>query len=261
MLAQAERLGGFSAALLDPTVAAPPGLVGPDGEPSPRRFAVYRNNVVVGLTEAMKANFPAVARIVGDRGFLALAKAYAASAPPLSPVLSSFGHGFPDFIARFEPAAELPWLADVARLEWSWLESYHSADAAALSPDALASLPPERAGTIVFAIHPSLRLVRSRFPVLTIWSMNSGLRELGPVDFEAGGADALVLRPDAEVAVQALPPGAYAFVKALVGGKILATAMAAALDDAPDFDLAANLRALIAAGAFAGFRLADHDHP
>ena len=109
-----ERLGSFSAALLNPAVAPPSGLVGPDGMPSPRRFAVYRNNVVVGLTEALKSNFPAVARIVGDAFFLAMARAYAAASPPVSPVLLAYGGNFPDFIAAFEPAADLTYLADVA---------------------------------------------------------------------------------------------------------------------------------------------------
>lgn len=249
-----ERLGSFSAALLNPAVAPPSGLVGPDGMPSPRRFAVYRNNVVVGLTEALKSNFPAVARIVGDAFFLAMARAYAAASPPVSPVLLAFGGNFPDFIAAFEPAADLTYLADVARLEAAWLQAYHSQEAKSLAANALADIAPEDASGLLFDLHPSLRLLRSPFPVMTIWAMNVGLKDVGPVDFLVAGDDVLVLRLEAEVTVRALPSGAYDFISALVAGQTLGQAMAAGLAYAPDFDLAANIRQLISAGAVTGHR-------
>ena len=256
-----ERLAGFSAALLDPTAATPPGLVGPDGAPSPRRFAVYRNNVVVGLTEALKANFPAVARIVGDTFFLVLARAYVSSAPPLSPVLLGYGGGFPDFIAGFAPATDLPYLADVARLETAWLEAYHAQEAESLGPDALANVAPDEAARLVLDLHPSLRLVRSLYPILTIWAMNTGLKEVGPVDFDGVGDDAFVLRPQAEVIVRSLPPGAFDFIAALAQGRPLGDALAAALIAAPEFDLAANIRQLVSAGAITQMRLCGDPEP
>ena len=107
----AERQGDFAAALLDPGRPMPIGLVGPDGEPSPKRFAVYRNNVVVGLMEALKDAFPAVHRIVGADFFRAMARAYARVEPPRSPIMLDYGAGFPDFVRQFEPAAVLPYLA------------------------------------------------------------------------------------------------------------------------------------------------------
>src|SRR5215468_10266336 len=101
----AERQHGFASALLDPVLPIPDGLVGPDGEPGPKRFAVYRNNVVVGLTETLKDAFPAVHRIVGEDFFRAMARAYVVVEPPKSPILLDYGAGFADFIRQFEPAA------------------------------------------------------------------------------------------------------------------------------------------------------------
>src|SRR3546814_13139018 len=99
----AERLDEFALALLDPERAVPKGLVGPDGEPSARRFAVYRNNVFVGLTDALRAGFPCIVRLVGDDFFAAMARVFAAATPPSSPVLLHYGAEFPDFIASFPP--------------------------------------------------------------------------------------------------------------------------------------------------------------
>src|SRR5260370_42116310 len=89
----AERQRDFAAALLDPELPLPPGLVGPDGEPSPRRFAVYRNNVVAGVVDALKAGFPAVRRIVGAEVFPAIARAAVPPHPPGSPIPLPSGAG------------------------------------------------------------------------------------------------------------------------------------------------------------------------
>lgn len=246
----ADRLHGFAAALLDPTLAAPSGLVGPDGEPSPKRFSVYRNNVVVGLTEALKSNFPAVTRIVGEEFFDAMARVFVASEPPTSPILLDYGAGFANFISEFEPAASLPYLPDVARLERAWLEAYHAAEAIPLTPEALTFIPGDRTADLTFSVHPSLRLIWSRFPILTIWQMNVGDGVPGPVDFAAGGEDVLLVRPAAEVEVRAMPPGGYEFVEALRLGQSLTGAMKIALGADPRFDLSGNIRDLIAAGVF-----------
>src|SRR5512139_1905424 len=101
----AELQRRFAVALLDPALPTPAGLVGPDGKPSSMRFAVYRNNVIVGLTQTLKDAFPAVHRIVGSEFFHALARAYVVGALPRSPMLFDYGAGFPDFIGRFEPAS------------------------------------------------------------------------------------------------------------------------------------------------------------
>jgi hypothetical protein len=247
----AERQAEFAAALLDPALAAPSGLVGPDGEDSPRRFAVYRNNVSVALTEALVANFPATRRIVGEEFFRAMALAHARSSPPTTPVLLGYGAAFADFIAGFEPAAELPYLADVAR--WAWISAHHAPDVAPLPPERLADAPGDQAGRLCFDLHPSVRIVCSRFPVLTIWRMNLEDGTPAPIELEAGGEDALVLRPDADVEVRALPAGAAAFISALAAGRNLAAAADAGRRAAAAFDLAGNLTALLDVGAFANF--------
>jgi putative DNA-binding protein len=246
----AERQADFAAALLDPACPAPLGLVGPDGEDSPRRFAVYRNNVSVALIDALEANFPATCRIVGEEFFGAMARAYALLEPPASPILLDYGAGFPGFIARFAPADSLPYLADVARIERAWTEAYHAADSRPLDPAMLSSVPPDDAAALCFTLHPSVRVVRSLFPALTIWRMNVADGVPAPVDLESGGEDTLVARPDAEVEVRSIPAGGAEFIAALGEGSLLVEAAKAGLRVSPSFDLAANLTALLGAGIF-----------
>lgn len=105
----AERQRQFAAALLDPELPPPSGLVGPDGEPSPRRFGVYRNNVVAGLTEALSDAFPAVCRIVGVEFFRAMARPFVISRPPDTPIMLEYGARFPDFVDSRPPRRFLIW--------------------------------------------------------------------------------------------------------------------------------------------------------
>jgi len=164
MQSLAERQRSFAAALLDPALPAPAGLVGPDGKPSSRRFAVYRNNVIVGLTQTLKDAYPAVHRIVGSEFFHALARAFVVGALPRSPMLFDYGAGLPGFIGRFEPASVLPYLADVARIERARTEAYHSAEASLIGPSSFAEIDPDLPVNIVSMQQRVSRLTaRQRF--------------------------------------------------------------------------------------------------
>jgi len=251
----ADRQREFAAALLDPNLPLPPGLVGPDGNPSPRRFAIYRNNVVVGLTEVLKASFPAVCRIVGEEFFRAMTRTYIVLEQPASPILLDYGVGFASFISGFEPIASLPYLTDVAQIERAWTEAYNAREMASLGPETLADIPNDQIADMRFAIHPSVRIVRSRFPALTIWRMNVANGLPGPVDLDSGGEDALVLRPATDVEVRIMPPGGAKFLTTLASGKTLAEAASVAMKDSVLFDIVDNIAALIGAGVFVGYSL------
>lgn len=249
MLRLADRQGEFVAALLDPERPVPIGLIGPDGAPSARRFAVYRNNVVAGLIDTLQAAFPAVVRIVGVDFFRAMARVYVAQEPPKSPIMLSYGGGFPDFIGSFELAASVPYLADVARIERAWTEAYHAAEVEPLDPTVLAAVAPEDLPRLRLLLHPSIRVTRSAFPALTIWQMNVGDGVPAPVDLDAGGEDAILTRPEAEVEVRSLPEGGAAFIAALLDRRSVLEATKVALTADCRFDLSANLTGLLQANA------------
>lgn len=257
----AERQREFAASVLDPALPMPNGLVGPDGEPDPKRFAVYRNNVVVSLIEALADAFPAVHRIVGADFFRAMARAYVMVQPPCSPIMLGYGAGFPDFIRSFEPAAGLPYLEDVARIERAWTEAYHAPEASPIDPSAFSTVAPDQLPAMQLELHPSLRLVRSRFPALTIWQMNVGNGVPVPVDLAAGGEDALIVRPVADVEVRLIPKGSLEFIRALADGRSVLAALEEALAANSRFNLSANLSDLMRAGAITSYNLAPEASP
>lgn len=232
----------FAAAVLDPESAVPPGVS------SAGRFSVYRNNVVSGLIDALAVRFPATRRIVGEDFFAAMAREFIARRPPASPALLEYGGGFADFVARFEPAAELVYLPDVVRLEDARVRAFHAEDAAPSGFDALSALPMERLAERIFEIHPSVSLVRSTYPIVTIWEMNMGEIELAEIA-DWSGEDALVARPELAVHVHRLPAGGAVFLDRLMKKETLGDAYAAAAQTA-HFDLAASLTTLLRAGTF-----------
>jgi len=108
MARSAERLEEFALALLDPDRAMPDGLVGPDGEPSTLRFSVYRNNVFVGLTDALRAGFPCVVRLVGDEFFAAMARVFAAVRHPARRYCCTMALSFQISLRPFHPRNPYP---------------------------------------------------------------------------------------------------------------------------------------------------------
>lgn len=240
----------FAAAVLDPAAAVPAGLTAPAGGAADKRFAVYRNNVTVGLIDALADTFPAIVRLLGERFFRAMARVYVADHPPASPLIFEYGRDFPDFIAGFEPARKHFYLADVARLERLWLDAYHAADADPISPADLATVTPESLAETRFRAHPATRLMRSRFAAASIFSANrSGAASLVGID-PTVPEDALITRPECNVEVRNLPPGGAAFLTALCGGQTLAAAAGMAASEAADFDLSMAIAAMLQAGAF-----------
>ncbi|MDA9431782.1 HvfC/BufC N-terminal domain-containing protein [Bradyrhizobium sp. CCBAU 51627] len=246
----------FASALLDPAQTTPAIVTGPQGKAAGKRYDVYRNNVTVSLIDALVAIYPAVQRITGPDFFRAMARLHARSTPPTSPLLFDYGRGFPGFIAQYEHAQVMPWLADVARIERAWLDAYHARDAAALAPAELAAVEPERLADLVFTPHPAAQIVRSDFSAVTIFAANRDGAPVGRIDASTP-EDALITRPEFDVTVRHLPPGGAIFATSLMQGRPLVEAATAAVEASAGFDIAANIAGLIEAGAFTSVDFGD----
>ncbi len=242
--------------LTDPEYETPAGIVGPNGKNALKRYNVYRNNVTVSLIDALAAIFPATQRITGVEFFRAMARFHVRATPPRSPLLFEYGREFPEFIERYEHARPMPYLADTARIERAWLDAYHAADMLPLPAQNLAVNPPELLADVVFVPHPATRIVRSRFPALSIFIANRGGGPMERIETLVP-EDALITRPDQEVTVRRLPPGGAQFLTQLLTGNPLGDAAALALETSPDFDLPGNVAGMIEAGVFASLRAGD----
>lgn len=244
-----EAQDSFARALRDPELPVPESVAGTGGRPSRKRFDVYRNNVAVSLSEALAAAYPVCAALVGEAFFAAMARAYVQRHLPATPVLLDYGAAFADFVAGFGPAESLPYLADVARFEWAWGRAYHAADADSIDISALAALPADTAAEVRFRLHPSLRLLHTPWPAVTLWLAHQEDAPTHlPESLTPGDEWAMILRPELDVVVRRLDRTAHNFVGALLEGVPLSVA-AETLGSAAETDLPLHLAALFETGA------------
>jgi len=214
-----------------------------------RRLGVYRTNVINSLTEVLGAAFPVVHRIVGERFFRAVAKAFVEAHPPEEPVLYRYGAAFPAFLRAHESAEDLPYLAAVAELEWARVISYFAADADPLDPQRLATVDPDALERVTFAVHPAFQVIRAAHPVFEIWQVNQPhITDVPRVDLtrpETG----VVFRRGHEVAQRPVSEATAAWLSSLAAGRSLGVATEQAAAD-PKFDLQDALRQALADGVF-----------
>lgn len=249
----ADTQAAFARALVSPDDPVPgeirrPGLPETTAAQT-KRFDVYRNNVVAAATGALGDTFPAVRALVGDEFFRATARAYLDATPPRSPLLFRYGATFGDFLETFPPAARVPYLGDVARLEYARLQAYHAADVAPLEIAALSAIPADEVAGVTFDIHPAVSLIRSSFPVVSLWAASTGLMSSDDVDVTRA-EDGLTARPGLDVDTRILPAGGAAFVEALLDGRTLGDAAESAMAAEPAFELSEHLAGLFEAGVF-----------
>jgi hypothetical protein len=236
----------FARALLNPELPCPSGLTTWNGSDPAKRFAVYRNNVMVSLIDALADTYPVVQALVGEEFFRAMARVFAMAHPPRSPVMATYGHDFAEFIQTFPPAATLPYLADVARLEMARVWAYHAADVPPLALEAVhaALADPAQIIGLQLTLHPSVHVIPSTFAVFALWTAHQGEIDMATLDPDQPQT-ALVFRHELEVNTLELSAGVAQFVSTLQAGKALPDAASAALELDPEFNLTKALTLLL----------------
>ena len=248
----ADYQDAFAHALLaDDAVDVPPAVARLVAQPG---FAVYRNTVLKGCIDALQANFPAVARLVGDEWFRAAAALSVRRALPSAPTLLTYGRDFADFLSDFAPASELPYLAHVARVDRLWSEAHVAADDELLDPAALSRLAADDMGRLTLRPHAAVRWAWcDEHPIYTLWSRNRdcSVDSAGEIDWRGEGV--LLTRPQGAVMHQLLSREGVAFLRACADGLDIERAVAAALEVNPAADLSALIGQCLQAGTFADF--------
>jgi hypothetical protein len=236
----------FRAALLDGPGAELLTEISADPIGAARRLQIHRNNLQLTLTQALMANFPATCRMVDERFFRYAAAEFIRAHPPTQPRLAEYGAELPRFLSTFGPASGLPWLADLARLEWAMLECQEAADAPALRPADLEQWPPEQGARLRLALHPACRLVVSAWPVDRIRSFALSGGE-SPPSLDGDAVRLLVRRAHDTVRLRRLGGAEHALLQRLSGGLQLGEALETAGADAAAFLATALRDGLIAA--------------
>jgi hypothetical protein len=257
MLSLHEMQTGFAAALFDAGASRQAPGIRADGISPAIRLGFYRTNVFENYRKALRLTYPAVEKLVGHGFFNGLAKEYIGGYPSHAGDVGRHGEQFAEFLRHHACAQGLPYLADVARLEWCIEESFNEQDAQPLLLQRLASVPEEHYQNLRFLLAPACRFMSSDFPVHHIWDVcQSAHVGDANVDLGEGGADLLIHRQGFSVAMQALRPGEFTMLVALSIGCVFSEAYDHAHSVDSTFDPAEFLQKTVQSGVLVDFTLA-----
>jgi len=201
--------------------------------------------------DELTERFRVVYRLAGDESFRAMARRFVDSESSRAANRLDLGEMFPRFLRRRGKTASIEYVADIAELEMLCGKAQRAAAAQPIAARALSSLLAKRRHRLRLVLHPSVFLVASRFPIVTIWRNHQRDGEHAMIERWRAEA-ALVARPFLDVEVRRLPPGGHAFISALSKAQTVATAVDAGKAAAADFDAASNLDILIEANIVVG---------
>jgi len=239
-LAPGQQL--FADALLNPDAAPPALALWREHRHNRHRLALYRGNLAATATKALAAAYPVIAALVGTEFFGALAHAYVRARPSHDGDLNRFGGQLGEFLDDFPHAAQLPYLADMARLEWTVHRAHYAADAVPVTAQQLGELAPAQLEVARLRLHDACVPVRSDWAVVSLWLAH---QPAPAIDFPADMAvqeAGVVARSGWRVQVLPLGAGGYAALTVLRAGGTFGAALDAAFDVDGDFDVAAQLR-------------------
>ncbi len=157
----------FKNMILTGKIDAPDTVFQIGGTSLEKRLHVYQNNYHVGLSQTLSEIYQTITDLVGKSFMKEMCKAYALQYPPQKACLYEYGEAFPDFIKTFESAQSLPYLTDMARLDWAANIAYHAPDLDFLTPHSLAEINLEE-NDFKLTLHPSTTLLHSSFPITDI---------------------------------------------------------------------------------------------
>lgn len=225
------------------------------------QFASYRESVLAGMIDALAETYPVCKRLVGERFFNAMALRFIRRHPSQSPDLNEYGVEFGEFIDNFSPAESLPYLGDVARLEWAWQRVFDGAEPEPGNFQQLDSIADPHTDLLRFKLRPNCYLLDSDFPVHHIWQANQDDNEesvdASPIDLDSGGVRLFVWRQGLEMRIDMLTEAEWRFAQLLAYGTAFGEVCTNVHTAFPDIDIGAMLASFVQKGWISGFEQGD----
>lgn len=132
------------------------------------RLSIYRNNTLLGLTDILVGTYPVIHKLVGASYFKTMSRHYIEENPQPAGNRHSFGAELASFLDRYEPALSLPYLPDIAKIEWAYFQALLADDAEAINAQQLGQTIAAHADCSL-SLHPSAQLITQRHNALEIW--------------------------------------------------------------------------------------------
>lgn len=220
------------------------------------RLQIYQNNVIGSLTRAMQLTYPLIVILTGEGFAESVMRSFVRENPPREACLARYGEGFDRYFESYAPARDLPYLADIARLEWAMNESFYAQDDSALDPSDLQNVPGGELADLTLNLRSSVRLVESRWPLLAIreFCLEENRDESQTLDLDQGGCKVMVHRPFLSAETESLDSPEYDFLKGVKEGRPLGEILESVLQTHPDFDFQAFLQKHLLLETFSSVR-------
>ncbi len=245
---------------------SPESFIKPGERLSPEQcLAIYQGSVYGNLCSALADIYPAFVQCVGDDFFQALALRFVKTHPSRSASLDHYGEAFSRFVSTFEPLAALPYVEDLAKLEWSWHLAFHAKNESVLDPRTLNTVPEEAYDDLIFDLSSSARIIKSQFPVREIWqqclkdkNQSTDLESQGQeIELLSGERHLLVWRAEGyEIRVDTLSYIEYELLSLINKRKTLGTILAELQSKYSQEDINQTLAYSVQQGWFTGFSFA-----
>lgn len=230
--------------------------------PAERGIEVYRNNYRGNLHDALAGTYPVIRELVGEEFFRLLAKKYIEGHPSRSGNLHHYGDRLAEFLTGFEPARELAYLPDMARLEWAYHRAYLADDAEAFDFNRLATVAPDAYALLRWKMHPSCALFVTEHPVASIWQAHQqGEQGDFKIDMRRGKDWLLVFRNGLSSEIVSIEPASYHWLEQLQQGTPMWEASEATQAVHNYFDLLTTLRHWVAQGVLVDFYISQVEQP
>jgi hypothetical protein len=240
-----------------PEAETPSMLTAPRG--AAERFAIYRRHHRESLTRHIRGRFPTVEWLVGTPRMMDVATTFVGQTPPSAPCMAEYGLAFAEHLASSSIGQDLPYLTDLALLDWHLGDVAVAIDLPAVPISDLAQVNPDSLPDLTFRLQPGLRYLQSDWPVDDLVRVRLSERAPEQLSFAPMPVAVEIRGARGRFSLSRLSPAALCFRATLAETAPLGDAMQGALDTEAAFDASAGLGSLFSEGLVTAFHLPKGD--
>lgn len=221
------------------------------------RMKVYRNNVIRGLSDAAMAPLPMCKKLVGKEFIETAIRSFVVNNLPTEGNLNFYGQDFPEFLKNYEPAKKVPYLSDMASLEWAWENAYYADDDLPLDVRQLERLKEEQFTDLRFSLRASVSLLESSYPLHKIVDYCRAEEHIEELDITPSSEKTylLIFRPELKVELRKIDQAEYNFLKGMKKNVSLGNISETILNSHPNFNIGKALEKHFILGTFSKFEI------
>ena len=205
-----------SAAAIDAIVLNPQ-----RGTPGEERLSVYAGGYVARMREALAEVYEAVHHVLGEQAFAEVTEGYARRHPSHDYNLSLAGRHLPEFLLSWPLTQQLPFLPELATLEWLVRQAFHAFDAPPLDAKRLAGLSLVDWDRARLVFQNSVGVFASAWPVLDIWESRTRPRNEVNIEVVNRPQRVFVFRRGLQTRCELLDARQFELLEGLLAGRTL----------------------------------------